>query len=719
MSVLDGVETFAETIVQFRSAGDPPGPGPVPPGPVPPGPTPGPTPTPTPGGGGGSSWWVSQTGDALSIVLIALFAIAAIVFGFVVYKKYKQSRGSYGNYLNTQGFSTIVSSAISNSVIAKVCIFLLSACIAIFTFTGVANAAINVASEQASLSTDLVDTAYADDPAPETRTGIDLSSKGVIYVDVYTDGTYKIVPCVENTSIVDVITNVDKEQKSGTFYSLEVSSDQSLISNVNWKFTSENTVLFNQVANKPNTTNISLPLPYGESYSISLELSNLDATTALSLVGKNVASIKYMADANVMASPDETATHGVLQDAFEKDGHDATFASSVEFVLSEPPAEGTYRSKADVSRSGSGAIIAYMVDDVDESGNKTGGYHIVVNSDDYILCAPNTCSRLFQNFRNLNKIDFDNLDTSTCTDFSYMFENCGRDDGEASMLDFNKPFKHKSDPTAKFVTGENASLAAMFYGCDCGIDATNIDTSKVVNMNSLFENYADNVIDSARANYELKLAEGENKFVIPKDCTVDYMFRGCNYDITYGPKGPGEDAHNLLTDLDTSASEHFARMFAGYEYVPPAAEPTNGDDYPTLDVSVLNVSKAKDMSQMFMYTYGMKALKDPKLTIKFGTKAGDFSPGASAEVNMYGFFEFCNIVDLDLTPIDFSKVTSMDSMFAHYGFLNVNIEKLGMKYQKLNVTWPKSTATSAYPAQGCNADYMYCSTSIEPSVLAS
>ena len=514
------------------------------------------------------------------------------------------------------GIGSVVSTLISQNSMLKVFAIVISCLVAVFACTSVANAGIKaVADESTPLSalaqvqtaypSDVLmqaDTtsqlAYADEPEPqpEPKAGISLESGPYIDITVYKDGTLGI------PDVADKVKNIDTT--NGYFYSLEVSSNKQEIKEAIWKFTSGNTVLFNQIANKANETNFSLPIEKAQTINIALSISNLSKETALSLVAGagdkpvEVAKVRYMADGNVMDAPSKDATHGVLEEAFNKDGHDPTFATSVEFVKGNAPAEGTYRSKADVSRAGSGAITAYMVN------NEDGGYRIVVNSDDDIICAPSTCSRLFQNFRNLNYVDFENLNTSTCTDFSYMFENCGRDDGEASMLDFSKPFRHEG----KFKTGENASIAAMFYGCDCSVDATNLDTSKVVKMDSLFENYADNVVDAARPFISLKLADGENKFVIPKDCTVDYMFKGCNYDLTNGPAGPGEDAHNLLEDLDTSNSEHFARMFAAYAYVPPTVEPEptpGNEDEPTaiLDVSPLNVSHAKDMSQMFMFTY--------------------------------------------------------------------------------------------------------------------
>lgn len=53
---------------------------------------------------------------------------------------------------------------------------------------------------------------------------------------------------------------------------------------------------------------------------------------------------------------------------------------------------------------------------------------------------------------------------------------------------------------------------------------------------------------------------------------------------------------------------------------------------------------------------------------------------------MYGFFETTNIINLDLSPINFSKVTSMDSMFAHYGFLNINSKQAGLIYREVTIT---------------------------------
>ena len=556
--------------------------------------------------------------------MLAIIAVAFIAFGVLLFKKYKRD-GAMVRTAENPGIGSVVSTLISQNSMLKVFAIVISCLVAVFACTSVANAGIKaVADESTPLSAlaqiqtaypaDVLvqaDTtsqlAYADEPEPqpEPKVGISLESGPYIDITVYKDGTLGI------PDVADKVKNIDTT--NGYFYSLEVSSDKKELDNAIWKFTSGNTVLFNQIANKANETNFSLPIEKAQTIDIALSISNLSNQTALSIVAGagdkpvEVAKVRYMADGNVMDEPTAESTIGVLEEAFNKDGHDPTFASSVIFTRNNPPAEGTYRSKVDVSRAGSGAIMAYMVND-DE-----GGYHIVVDSEDIIICAPSTCSRLFQNFRGLTEIDYDNLNTSTCTDFSYMFENCGRDDGEAPTISFDKPFNHSVDKDAKFVTGDNASFAYMFTGCDASLDLTNIDTSKVAKMDGMFAGYADNILDSARSNISITLASGEGEskvgFKIPKDCTVDYMFSGCNYDITYGPKGSGEEAHNLLEDLDTSESEHFARMFAGYAYVPPVVEPEptpgNKDKEPTsiLDVSPLNVSHAKDMSQMFMFTY--------------------------------------------------------------------------------------------------------------------
>lgn len=556
-------------------------------------------------------------------IMLAIVAVAMIAFGVLLYKRYKRD-GAMVRTAENPGIGSVVSSLISQNSMLKVFAIVISCLVAIFACTSVANAGIKaVADENTAISalaqveavypSDVLvqaDTAsqlaFADDPEPqpEPKAGISLDSGPYIDITVYKDGSLGI------PDVVDKVKNIDTSD--GYFYSLEVSSDKQELNDAIWKFTSGNTVLFNQVANKANETNFSLPIAISETLNIGLTVSNLLPAKALSLVAEagdkpvEVAKVKYMADGNVMAGPTAESIVGVFEEEFNKDGHDPTFASSVIFCRGnseEFPTEGSepgqYRSKVDVSRACSGSIMAYMVND------EGGGYHIEVWSEDEIICAPNTCSRMFQNFRGLNEIDFNNLNTSSCTDFSYMFENCGRDDGEASMLDFSKPFKG----TGKFTTGENASFASMFYGADCSLDLTNLDTSKVVKMDNMFAGYADNILDSARSKIVLKLGEEDNLFKIPKDCTVDYMFAGCNYDITNGPDGPGESAHNLLSELDTSESEHFARMFAAYAYVPPVVEPEpkpgNEDEEPTsiLDVSLLDVSHAKDMSQMFMFTY--------------------------------------------------------------------------------------------------------------------
>lgn len=421
-------------------------------------------------------------------------------------------------------------------------------------------------------------------------------------------------------------------------------------------------VLYNQPANKENNIDFAETIKSGDSLKLSLT-TNIDIATALSLCDKDVLKIKYIADTNTILSPTEEDTSGILEKAFLLEtGHDCTFASSVSFKLGPKeqwPAEGTYRAKADISRSHNGAIMAFMVNDEGEAG----GYHIEVWSEQKILCAPNSCSRMFQNFRGLEYFDFTNLDTSTCNDFSYMFYNCGRSDGLAPKITIPENFE----------MAKGAKLDSMFEGCLTSIDVSNLDTEtyEVSSMNKMFKDYAYLATADAQKLLSITLTNDENGFVIPRDCTVADMFNNCNIDIST----PDSEGVSVLTQLDTSKQNNFARMFAGYQFIPVKEEdPENKDSVkPVLDVTVLDVSHAEDMTEMFYFVYGLKATTNEDATVIF-SKEDDpeykFFPGSDisvSSVNMTGFFKYSNIHNLDLSNINFSKVTSMDSFLEGYG----------------------------------------------------
>lgn len=136
------------------------------------------------------------------------------------------------------GLSAVCSSLISQNRILKILLVAISWLMAVFMFTGVANASINgIMSENtvlsalvqvdqdfsldATLQPDIpLSAAYADEPEPqpEPKTGISLESGPYIDITVYKDGSLGI------PDVADKVKNIDASD--GYFYSLEVSSDK-------------------------------------------------------------------------------------------------------------------------------------------------------------------------------------------------------------------------------------------------------------------------------------------------------------------------------------------------------------------------------------------------------------------------------------------------------------------------------------------------------------
>ena len=118
---------------------------------------------------------------------------------------------------------------------------------------------------------------------------------------------------------------------------------------------------------------------------------------------------------------------------------------------------------------------------------------------------------MFAYCNTLKELDLSNFNTSNVTNMEYMFAYCNTL-RELDLSNFN--------------TSNATNMEHMFSDCSSLtiLNLTSFDTSKAKNMSSMFS-YANRIDD-------INVSKG--KWMIPEECDINYMFKGCGTDhVTY------------------------------------------------------------------------------------------------------------------------------------------------------------------------------------------
>ena len=294
--------------------------------------------------------------------------------------------------------------------------------------------------------------------------------------------------------------------------------------------------------------------------------------------------------------------------------------TEIRFVKEKPDPNG-------INVAEKGNIKAYI------NNNK-----LIVASENEIFANPNSNS-LFEDFGNdsifttsnnkiLNKITFQNFNTSDVKNMSYMFFCCNK------LTNLN---------LENFNTSNVTNMSSMFYDCQSlqNINIKNFDTKNVINMNSMFKRSSLTTLDISNFNTQnVKDMSGMfyfcgnlinlnlNNINTQNVTDMSYMFTGCN------------KLTNLnLTNFNTSNITNMAGMFYQCKSL------TN------LNLNNFDTSNVTDMSHMFNLCKNLTSLN----LNNFDT---------SNVTDMAGMFNFCkSLQTLYLHNFDTSNVTDMSDMF--------------------------------------------------------
>ena len=148
-------------------------------------------------------------------------------------------------------------------------------------------------------------------------------------------------------------------------------------------------------------------------------------------------------------------------------------------------------------------VYGYLTDSglKDSTDNTKVLYNLYIVSDGKIF-APFSSSTMFNKFKNLTQINFNNnFDTSKATGMSSMFKYCSSltslnlsDFNTTNVTYMNNMFCGCSSLTSldlsSFNTSNVTNMNYMFYGCSSltNLELSSFNTSNVINMGSMFQN---------------------------------------------------------------------------------------------------------------------------------------------------------------------------------------------------------------------------------------
>ena len=288
-----------------------------------------------------------------------------------------------------------------------------------------------------------------------------------------------------------------------------------------------------------------------------------------------------------------------------------------------------YAYKFDVSEKQDSKVIAYLVENVDDSN-----YYDLYLQADGIIYLNTDSSAYFANMNYLKSIDnIEGLDTSNVTDMSYMFSHTGYY-SEYFTLDI-------SNLDTSNVTNMDGMFSYTGYSNpNFTLDVSNFDTSNVTNMGAMFMRTGYN-----STNFTLDVSNFDTSNVT--DMHQMFFYTGySNPNFTLD-----------VSNFDTSNVTDMGAMFSYTGY--------NSTNF-TLDVSNFDTSNVTDMLQMFSYT-GYNSTNFTLDVSNFDT---------SNVTNMLYMFWRTGYnstkFTLDVSSFDTSNVTNMQGMFSHTGYSNPN-----------------------------------------------
>ena len=323
-----------------------------------------------------------------------------------------------------------------------------------------------------------------------------------------------------------------------------------------------------------------------------------------------------------------------------------------------------YIHKFDVTESGNGRVMAYLVANKDDSSYYDA--HLVADG----IIYPNTdASYYFNEMINLEILEnLSGFDTSRVKNMYDFFRKIAYNNTETFSIDLNS-----------FNTSNCENMSNMFveacYNCrEFNLDVSNLDTSKVTNMKSMFNKTGVN-----DKNFSLDVSN----FNTSKVTNMSWMF--ANH---------GENKDNVILDLSNFDTSNVIDMNHMFSFL------GNKSTSVHLKIDSFDTRKVTNMSYMFRNTAGYSSSLKVDVS-KFNT---------SNVTNMNSMFIRTGYRDtnftLDVSNFDTSKVTDMSRMLLETGY-NSALLNTSITIRNPNITSYESMLESVAVQDGTKLKVHY------------
>ncbi len=361
-------------------------------------------------------------------------------------------------------------------------------------------------------------------------------------------------------------------------------------------------------------------------------------------------AIKRYFDSSAQYGTDNTNIKEIVFDYYDKEGH--YYVDGVD-ISGRTGGSISFPSltAVDVSQAQDGSIKAHFVNIAAATAEKPAEYAVYVLSEERIACQANS-AYMFTYFKGVEKIRFDNFNTSKVTNMLRMFMNCveltevnvgGFDTRNVTSMElmFRDCHKLTALDVENFNVSKVTTMERMFQGCS-GLEKLDLsawDVGKVTTMRGMF--YC-----SGQHAKQKDVNINVSGWNASKVIDMSYMFYNCggfnNDDLTTKPATVTIDVTGMNTSNVTTMEAMFSHV-------------GNRSVCKVYGIETLDVSKVTDMSYMFSHF---------SQQTQFSLNLSGWD--VSSVQDMSRMFNNCySMTSLDLTGWDASSVTTMASMFAY------------------------------------------------------
>lgn len=440
-------------------------------------------------------------------------------------------------------------------------------------------------------------------------------------------------------------------------------------------------------------TNANYTCTYQKDDETEVKVTTKTRTVDFATSGTLVAKVKYKdeiisASHTVLFLPMLKVWYSNANTDFHSDTYKTNITSIDVVDLNTTPAPGAVNNTTiwDVSSRGNGSVIAWVVNDP----NNTGKYKLYIGGENKVYANSNS-AYLFYGFSGLKTADLKLLDTSKATTMSYMFAST------SGSFSYNQDYMELTSlDLSTWDTSKVTNMSNMFRLCTKleNINVSNFDTSKVTSMNGMFmackklNNIDVSKWDTSQLTnagwffyYCISLTSLDvSKWNTSKVTSMNELFSNCssltNLDVSKWNVSSVTDMSYLfdnctsLTSIDVSKWNVSSVTGLGYTF-------GHCSKLTTIDVSKWNTSKVTSLHGTFADCSELTTLDVSKWDTSSVTNMywtfGDCRKLATLDVSKWNtssatymyitFYNCSKLTVLDLSNWDTSKVTSMNGMF--------------------------------------------------------